>query len=219
MELLNYLSYVNVLAFLLFLVVAFFLGYEIYLFKKETNREKKLKKIPDFKIEKNNYLQLKINQPVVIEKKEKKIYKKNNFFAILTLGFFLIFIFVFLIFDFLNKTQVKHTKAFTPQMKIIPAFSFGIKIYDKNWAEINENNSFKLKEGDKIFIGLMTIDGADIDKARIRVNRSVWLPSDETTRFLPDKKIFYIEYIISSESSELKIEAQLHSKTQGWLGN
>jgi uncharacterized protein YneF (UPF0154 family) len=218
MEFLDFLSYLNIFAFLLFIVISFFLGYQIYLLKKETKVEKKLNKIPDFKEEDVGKLIAKTGDQPIIGKEENKVYKKNKIFTIIIASLFLILIAVFLISDLLSKTSSENKKneVLTPKIEYLA--SSGIKIYNENWEEITEKNVVNLKEGDKIYIGLITIEGADIDKARIKINRNVWLPTDITENFLPEKKIFYKEYIIASGSTTLKIDGQLHSKVDGWLG-
>ncbi|MGB9707214.1 MAG: hypothetical protein ACPL1D_00460 [Microgenomates group bacterium] len=218
MEFLSFLSYLNTFAFLLFIVISFFLGYQIYLLKKETRLEKKLAKMPDFKEENISQLTAKIDNQPIIKKEEIKVYKKNKIFAIMIASLFLILIGSFLVFDFLNKTKKENKNEIILTPKIEYLASSGIKIYNENWEEITDENIAGLKEGEKIYIGLVTIEKADIDKARIKVNRDIWLPTDITEKFLPDKKIFYKEYIIATGSTTLKIDGQLHSKIDGWLG-
>lgn len=218
MEILNFFSYLNIFALLLFIVVGIFLGYQIYLFKKEINQEKKLNKIPDFKEDELSQLKAKINQQPIIEKKEEKIYKRSKIYNIIIPALILILIGGYLILDFLSKSKKENKKNYTPSPKIEYLASTGIKIYNENWEEITDEAVSNLKEGDKIYIGLETINDPDIDKARLRVNRNTWLPTDETSNFLPDKKIFYKEYIIATGSTTLKIDGQLHSKVDGWLG-
>jgi hypothetical protein len=219
MDIFSLLSYLNIFAFLLFIIVGVFLGYQIYLFKKEIKLEKKLNKIPDLKLEKANQLKVKISQQSIIEKKEGKIYKKGKIYNIIIPALILILIAGYLISDFLGKSKKENVKNYTPQSpKIEYLASSGIKIYNENWEEITDESASNLKEGDRIYIGLETINDPNIDKARLRVNRDIWLPVDETANFLPDKNIFYKEYIIATDSTMLKIDGQLHSKVDGWLG-
>ena len=71
----------------------------------------------------------------------------------------------------------------------------------------------------KVYVGIQTIDEADIDRARIKINEKDWNVAHITSQFNKDKKVYYREYTIASGESKLKIDAQLHSETDGWLGD
>jgi hypothetical protein len=76
-----------------------------------------------------------------------------------------------------------------------------------------------LESGYKVFIGVKNISGIDIDKARIRINADKWNLEDETSKLEIKTGLFYKEYQIATNETKLKIEAQLHSQTEGWLGD
>lgn len=97
--------------------------------------------------------------------------------------------------------------------------SAGLKVYDKNWVEIDGKNASKVKPGEKLYIGIQTIVEADIDRARIKVNTPDWQISDITTLFNQARKVYYKEYSVATGTAQLKIDAQLHSASDGWLGD
>ena len=76
----------------------------------------------------------------------------------------------------------------------------------------------RVQFGKKIIIGIQTIVEADIDRARIKINTKDWQISDITTLFNPQLKVYYREYIVATGTAQLKIDAQLHSASDGWLG-
>ncbi|PIS16075.1 hypothetical protein COT62_00345, partial [Candidatus Roizmanbacteria bacterium CG09_land_8_20_14_0_10_41_9] len=85
--------------------------------------------------------------------------------------------------------------------------------------ELTDLEVSKLKGGDRILIGIETIKNVDVDRARIRVNETEWKLNHITLNFDSQKSIYYKEYSISSGAASLKIEAQLHSLKDGWLGD
>ncbi|MEI6532290.1 MAG: hypothetical protein WCO06_00465 [Candidatus Roizmanbacteria bacterium] len=94
----------------------------------------------------------------------------------------------------------------------------GIEVYSSEGVLLKPEEELKLKSGDVIIIGIKTLADASIDKARIRINESVWNVSHETSHFDKEKSIFFVEYDIPVDSKKIEIEAQLHSKKDGWLG-
>jgi len=206
MTLINILSSVNRISILAFFAIFAFLIYEIILFRKQRP------KIPKF--DGKSLPSLDQSQNIVVE--EKKTDLKPNMKP-LVISFLLMVIFgvVFLLtYSNINKAKIENNNN---------PFNFvtskGIKIYDQSWQELKNNlEANKLKAGDRIFIGLETINEADIDRARIRVNEDQWQTEQITTNFNKEKQLFYKEFFIGSGESRLKIEAQLHSINDGWLG-
>jgi len=97
--------------------------------------------------------------------------------------------------------------------------SAGLKIYDQSWKEIESKGNDQAQPGQKLYIGIQTIIEADIDRARIKVNTNVWEIADITELFNPQLKVYYKEYTVATGTAQLKIEAQLHSASDGWLGD
>jgi len=93
-----------------------------------------------------------------------------------------------------------------------------IKIYNEKWQELNDEGLKNLKPGEKIFIGIEKVGFSDIDMARIKINQGAWDKESITQNFNPEKNVFYKEYQVATADAFLKIEAQLHSSTEGWLG-
>lgn len=105
-----------------------------------------------------------------------------------------------------------------PEVVIREVQSGGIKVYTTNWEEMDNIKIAELKSGDVIYPAIETIKGSDIDMARIRVNESNWNQNHNTTKFNNQYNVFYTEYTVGSDAAKLKIEAQLHSRKDGWLG-
>lgn len=132
-----------------------------------------------------------------------------------------ILLLIFLTFQIFSNKKVKNlqTQVFITATPIINfATSKGIRIFNADFNHISDEKLGKIKPGDKIIIGVETIPNLKIIKGRIRVNRDVWIDEDIVKNFNAPNNVFYKKYLIASNESELKIEAQLYSETDGWLG-
>lgn len=107
----------------------------------------------------------------------------------------------------------------TPVPIVREISSAGLKVYDRNWAEIESKKKDKAKPGEVLYIGIQTIVEADIDRARIKVNERDWQIGHITTLYNPKLKVYYKEYTVATGTAQLKIDAQLHSASDGWLGD
>jgi hypothetical protein len=103
------------------------------------------------------------------------------------------------------------------QVSVQEVQSSGIKIYNANWEEISGDTTDTLNGGDRIYVGIAMVVGSDIDKARIKVNSAEWTINDITADYNSQYNVFYKPYIIKENETKLEIEAQLYSKTKGWL--
>jgi len=211
MNLFSILSYLNKLSLLAFIVTLVALGYQLYLLKKENKVKKSDPLIPKFREEITteipNYT--KLNPALLISNKNNK--NKWLYLAIF-FSFFLVLVIFLLI---IKKSEQKPTANPSQLVKYIT--SIGIKVYNNNWIELKDSEIKKLRPGNRIVIGIETIKDNNIDKARIRVNSNRWVDKDVTDKLNQAKNVFYREYIIASDDSALKIEAELHSVTDNWL--
>lgn len=218
-DFLFFIQSINKIAIITFFMTSILVIFEIYLLIKEKKTQEK-PLIPEFKTDKKYKKYEKIKPVLVIKKEEeKRVYQKPNLkltviFIIFMFFSGIIFLLGKLTFNQPSKNQLKINP--TPMVKTVS--SPGIKIYNENWEEISEEKLSSLKPGDKIFIGIKTIIGVDIDKARIKINSDKWMPEDEVANFNQKLNLFYKEYQIATDESQLKIEAQLHSQKEGWLG-
>lgn len=216
MDIINLLSSLNKISLIAFLITAGFIVYQFYLFKKEISADKNKPNIPDFKekISPINYTE------VVISDQKKEPIKKHSRIPLIVSGIVLIFLGLILFLSFLNfqgEDTAKSTTVPTPIINLVA--SKGISLYNQNWVELIAVEAAKLQPGQTIYIAIESIKDADIDKARIRVNKKQWTSDDVTLKFNKEKNVFYQEYQIGSVSAFLNIEAQLHSKIDGWLGD
>lgn len=209
----------NKISLLAFLATLGYLIYEFYLLKKE-RKIKKIPKVPQFKEDLAPKL---INTSTVIisDNKDVSHFKKDS--SIFFILFILLLIFAFLTvigFFFQPNINKKTQELITPIPTVIEkkVESSGILVYDENFKLLNKDELSKLSSGAALIIGIKTIPQVDIDKARIRVNKNFWEITDETKKFDKKNQVFYINYKITGGTQNLKIEAQLHSETEGWLG-
>jgi len=86
-----------------------------------------------------------------------------------------------------------------------------VKLYDQEWTEILPSD---VSAGQTIYIsvqGWKDYPVYKIDKGRIRVNKSSWLSSDETTQVVPGRtEEFYITYTIPVDGGSFKVEGEIH---------
>lgn len=217
MDIFIFIKSINKIAIVAFAITFFFICYEIYLLIKEKKTKRK-PIIPEFKVD-QKYGRVKI-ATLVTKKEEKEFYQKSNPRLIIFL-IILMFLFggVFLLGIVVKEENVNPNLSNVspaPLVKIVS--SPGIKIYNEKWEEVPDEKLTFLKDGDKIFIGIKNIFGVDTDKARIRINADKWVEKNETGDLNQKFNLFYKEYQIATNETKLKIEAQLHSRKEGWLG-
>lgn len=214
MDIINFLGSVNKLSVLAFLVTFAVLVYEVHLLKKEKELRTK-PKIPKFE----ESIKSTITQgSVLVVEKQKKIVKPNNL-VIIALIVLLFFFGIATVFGFTSYREKANQLKISPTPIIDFITSKGIKIFDENFNTIIDTQLGLIKQGKEIIIGIETIENLDIDRARIRVNKNNWQTEDITVNFSPEHQVFYIKYPVASGESKLKIEAQLHSASEGWLGD
>ncbi|OGK22047.1 hypothetical protein A3C23_03105 [Candidatus Roizmanbacteria bacterium RIFCSPHIGHO2_02_FULL_37_13b] len=216
MDLLLIFKSVNKIAIIAFLITFIAIIYEIYLLVNEKNQSAK-PIIPDFrgsnKIPSVKVARLQSKHENIILSRPNKRLIIILFIILITFGIIYAMGFILKVSD-LELTNTTSGEKTT--VKIIS--SSGIKLYNMQWKELDGVEIGSIKSGDLIYITLANVQGGDIDKARIRVNNDGWVSNDETILFDKQKNIFYRQYKVASTESVLKIEAQLHSKEDGWLG-
>ncbi len=210
---------INKIALIAFFAVFCFLIFEI---KKTIDDKKKKEKpvVPQF----NNTVQ--VNAPVAANNTplpaqvpiKKNVKEGNPYLMIVIASVSLIGVTVLIYFSYtINQQKQKVAATSVPIIKEVS--SAGLMVYDSKWKEIGSDKKNQAKYGDKIIIGIQTIVEADIDRARIKINSKDWQISDITTLFNPSLKVYYKEYVVATGTAQLKIEAQLHSASDGWLGD
>lgn len=211
---------INKIALFAFVAVLGFLLFEV---KKMMDEKKKVEKptIPQFNDTVNPHPQTQVNStplPPVITSQKKS---NGGGSPILMIGIGVVSLFVVIgIMIITFKTSQKKQKIATTTVPIIREISSaGLKVYDSDWNEIESKKKDKATPGEKLYVGIQTIVEADIDRARIKVNEPDWQIAHITTLFNPKLKVYYKEYIVATGTAQLKIEAQLHSASDGWLGD
>ncbi|OGK56676.1 hypothetical protein A3J15_03255 [Candidatus Roizmanbacteria bacterium RIFCSPLOWO2_02_FULL_38_10] len=216
MDLFFFISSVNKIAIVAFIITFIAIIYEIYLLIHEKSHASK-PFIPDLRATGKTST---VKVAAIRQKPEKiKLNRPNKRTLFLLIAIFIIFCVIYALGNLLqifepnitNRNNIDKTT-----VKIIS--SSGIKIYDMNFQEQDGITDKNIRSGEVIYIALENISGSDIDRARIRVNTDSWSISDETDLYNSQKKIFYRQYQVASNESVLKIEAQLHSRADGWLG-
>lgn len=215
MDILFILTSVNKIALIAFIITLFFIIFEVYQFTTQGKKKSKLT-IPDFDTHKK-YRPIITAKPAV-KKVEKKMYHVtlHNKVIFICIGIVIIIVTMHLGSIFINSKKPTQ-QVVKPNEQLQVTSSPGIRIYDDKWQEISMDDLQRVVSGSKIFIGIETVQGMFIDKARIRINKNVWQKSDETNLFKSADRIFYREYQIATSESQLRIEAQVHTPSSGWL--
>lgn len=212
MDVLQYIGSINKISLIAFIIVLCFLVYEVYVLKKDSEKKSK-PVIPQFNPS--------IKVSSVTLKPEKQEVQKEEKFSTNKIIFIILIVMLILfggltVYSMVNPTN--NAGKNQPQVIINTVSSQGIKLYDQSGKELLAKDLQAIKQGDSLRIGLLTIEGTDIDKARIRINSDLWQVTDITTNFDKTKNIYYIDHLIATGESKLKIDAQLHSTKDGWLG-
>lgn len=211
------LSSVNKLSLFIFFVGLIFFSVELYQLLKE--KEKKAKpQIPQFNIKDFEKKNIEIKKSSVNIKKHN-IISRLNIHLILTIILFVMTVFFFIL-SIISIKNNKKKQSVKNEIVYSEIQSKGIKLFSRDLLkEFNELDITQLPVNTEIIIGIETIPGSDIDRARIKINEKEWTIKHITTLFDKTKKVFYTNYIIATGESKLTIDAQLHSFADGWLGD
>ena len=210
---------INKIALLAFFAVLGFLIYEV---KKMLNEKKKKAKpvVPQFNDKMQTQpLAVATSTPLPSSLSVQKNKQGGSSLPIIIIGIVSIIGIVVLVTVLYNTNLQKQKVASTSVPIVREIQSTGLKVYDINWIEIESKKNTRANFGEKLYIGIQTIVEADIDRARIKINSRDWQISDITTLFNPKLKVYYREYIVATGTAQLKIDAQLHSASDGWLGD
>jgi len=211
---------VNKISLLAFIITFGFIVYEFKLLNKDKRNASK-PQIPKFNAT-NIKPDLFINTTTRITASSDKTNNSSvNKFMIILLILMLLFFAVFTIISIFkkNKSPIANNSINKNLIEIKTLVSQGIRVYNDKGEEIEQTQIDKYPVGAFIKIGVESIKEADIDKARIRINDMVWLPNYETKNYDIKHNLYYITYQIATMPAQLKIEAQLHSIKDGWLGD
>jgi len=214
MNLISLLVSINKLSLVAFLITLVFLGYEFFLFKKERRKNFRIK-VPSFEIGKKYH-----HEKKVLVGGEKTIKKANS--SLLSLG--LIFLLVFGGMTIIGYTNLSSSSSSQKRLTGAPSSKKtrlvsgkGIKIYSLDWRPLSVQELTVMK-GKSIIISVDRTEDKNIKMARIRVNSDRWQKENITSNYYPKNNVFYIKYKIKPDDERLKIEAQLFSQVDGWLG-
>lgn len=215
MDILQFFGSVNKISLLAFIGTFIFLFYEVHLLRKE-KQKKKAPSIPQFKENVNVPIS---SSKVIVETKNIEIKKHKNMPIIVFIAIFLLMVVATSAF-LLNSKSTTSTQANfsnpTPIVQMVT--STGVKFFSKTFEAMTDKQVSGLRRGDGVIIAVETVEGTDIDFARIKVNKIAWTAQDITIDFDKKNKVFFINYTVATEESQLKVDAQLHSKKDGWLG-
>ena len=219
----NFILSVNKISLIAFVGILGFLFYELLLLRRDQLKKQK-PLIPQFNtntvVNKTDIQQHAASIAPPAKSGEEKRTKTSPLLAILLVIMIVFFVVVSLYLMLITKKQ-KMTQSGETKVVIQEISSPGLKVFNTEWVEINEGSQGAklLKQGTKIFVGIQTIDDLDIDRARIKINENTWNITDITSQFNKDKKVYYREYTVAAGESKLRIDAQLHSQADGWLGD
>jgi len=209
----DFFSSINKIALFAFVVVSGILFYEI---KKMLNENKKKERPHVPKLDLNGATKPVMQTYTPLPKNAVVAQNRGRNVFVLVLGILtLLILFVYIAVTI--RTQLQRQKT-APIPIVTEIASAGLKLYDTKWTEIVNYNTNTLAPGKTIYIAIQTIIEADIDRARIHVNSNAWTIQDITTSYNPALKVYYKEYTVATGTATLKIDAQLHSASDGWLG-
>lgn len=210
----DFLVSVNKIAVIAFVAVVGLLVYEILQVIRE--RQKKIKPVlPQLSINEGKKEKSQI-YAVIRKEKETRNHNTNILVILGCLSLLLILTGYFIV-----RSSQLHIKKEVNQKQytvVEEVSSDGVRVFTLDWKEIGKETKMIIRPGDRIIIGIQTIQEADIDRARIRVNSKEWQIKDITSQFNKNLMVFYKEYSVATGESQLKIDAQLHSANDGWLG-
>lgn len=214
------LSSINIISGIILGIIIIVILYELKSIKEHRSINKSIS-VPDFD-KKQLYAKVESTDiaHIVQAHKKKPDYRRKQKIIIILGCILLIVLFLFTVNIFLFKNTDDNNKKEVNENKLTILKSTGIHLYNKEWQELKEDDILIIiQKKEPLYIGIETVSNNLIDKARIRINESFWAEKHETTQFNKDLKMYYTNYISSSESASLVIEAQLYSKEDGWLGN
>ncbi len=211
-----FIKSVNKIAIIAFAITLFFIITEIYFLIRQKKKGTR-PVIPEFKGS-QSYTKLKIADLPKTSDKKNIFNKPSQRYLVILLGILFFLGFIYFLGIILKDNKTSSVPTANNQSSISVVSSSGIKLYNKSWQELTVSDILKLKTGDKFIIGISGIVDLPVDKARIRVNQQEWLPQNEVTLFNNKENVYYKEYEIATAAARLVIEAQLHTKAEGWLG-
>lgn len=198
----------------MFIVICGVLGYELYMFKRE-NKKKLKPVVPKFDEKKS----IKAQQAKVLVSAQKT-QATNSSRIVLYVLIILVVIIGGTTFFALRKVSEQTVSTVTPsQAPTLSISSKGIHLFSETFEPLSDQAVAVLPPGTSIVVGIYTIPNSDIDMARIRLNKKIWESSDVVLQFDKKNAMYYTRYVIATGESQLNIEAQLHSKADGWLGD
>lgn len=215
MDILQFLGSVNKISLLAFISTFIFLFYEVHLLRKE-KQNKTAPSIPQFK---ENMSVPISSSKIIVETKNVEIKKRKNMPIAVFIAIFLIIVVAASALLLKSKSTTSTQANFSNPTPIVQmATSRGVKFFSKTFESMSDQQVSTLQPGQSIIIGVETIEGTDVDSARIKVNKIAWTQDSITMNFDKKNKMYFISYTIATEESQLKVDAQLHSKVDGWLG-
>ncbi len=209
MDYLSVLGSVNKLAVFCFLLTFGFIIYEFMMYMKE-RKEFKNPHVPQF--DPSAPLNRTVPGPVGTKTQKPLAYNRKNRLLPTAIAIFLLIVFAGIIVFYAPKTPDTSLPPSTSELAVL---NEGVTLYTPEWDELQPEDLSTYKNK-MIYVGLKSTQPNMVDKARIRVNADVWTPKDETTLFNEDKNEYYIQYVIASDTASLKIQGQLHYKSDGW---
>lgn len=210
MDSFSVLTSVNKVALFFFVLVLGFVIYEFVMYLRE-NRKFVKPTVPQFNpngVASNTFTT--VASPLKKTQMESP-HKKNRLLPLLISTMILIFLGGMVLF-YVPSTSSTPTRLTDEKPTILDE---GIGIYTPDWKEIPTTQLSEYKNK-LVFITLKNNGGTNVDKARIRVNAMDWATNQETLLFNKELNLYYIQYVIASNSARLAIQGQLHDAQNGW---
>lgn len=210
MESFSVLNSVNKLALFLFILVLGFVIYEFVMYLKENQKFEK-PTVPQFNPNNTASNTFTTVSSPVRKSQTLSLHKKNRLLPLLISVFILILLGGLALF-YVPSTSNTPTRLTDEKPTILDE---GIDIYTPDWQRISTSQLSEYKNK-VVFITLKNNGGPNVDKARIKVNTMDWANNQETLLFNKALNLYYIQYVIASNSARLAIQGQLHDSQNGW---
>lgn len=221
MNIITLIQSVNKLAFVVFLATLLLIAYEIYVMIKNKKKNEK-PKLPDFQQNKHTTIKVATVKTAHNSTISFPIFKIIVVISIMTIIVGLLVLLyqssdLSYMFSSITKIQNGTSSIIPTQSQINYTEDDAIVLFSNDWKIIARNDNLPATS-DPILIGVKKISNLDIIKSRIKINKENWDISDETSEYNEKYNVYYTSYSIATDESKLEIEAQLYSKTDGWLG-
>jgi hypothetical protein len=217
MDVIQFISSVNQISFLAFAVTVGFLLYELHLLLRERHKSGR-PTIPQFNAAAHTQ-SLETKSAIVQSKSDTgQPHGVSHQLLVFILVIMVLILGGITLYSALGQKTGTAQTSRDPKVIIEEIQSRGITLYNKEWKEMTALEVAELPPGEAFYCAISTVPLPEIDMARIRLNEAEWKENHITTQVNKQYNVYYRECALATGEARLKVEAQFHSKKDGWLG-